>query len=512
MVRRLAGLGMVNWNRLLGDVRSAACTVLRRWLLLILILVLALPSWGSKEDGGDDRIVLGPGAAFLVTTPTGWIFDNEVYRRDGIPAVLLPAGGGKSWYDNDATVIYNFVYDRTRNDGLADFYTEPSSKPPRPGDPKVTRQDLPAISTSDGREARVQDVRGGPSLTRVAYIETPQVVSRIVLSAPDQASFDRAVPAFEGVVKSFRLLAADSGDYLASSGVNRILGMTAETHDEFGAPEGWKKELVQPGVTIYQRVDGKAYGIIAVYAAKPSVGDPLADYEASWRELAQTAFRAGTAPTPKYSVHHHGWQVRIGETGVESGGQSSTLVLAVYSGFGKYTSVLITYNDHSFRPEVDEFIVDYVYPAGWLSGGPWTFRDQRSHQYVNGALVDLGAGGGATRNYTFEKDTYRLEVVIDIDSDHSFLLKETGTYSVSGNKLTLHGRGGTQRELRGGGREVSSRALPIWDRTYTFKLLQTAAGAPHGPGLVLWGVEENDLDGGYSGFIPNAFVYVLGYH
>ena len=478
--------------------------VSRRWLPLLLVMLFALPVLGLKEEGGDG-IVLGPGAAFRVTAPTGWIFDNEGCRHYRIPAVIYPLGG-KSWYENDATVIYNFVYDRAQNDGLADFF----SQPPRPGEPEVTRQDLPALTTSDGREARILDLRRGGSLSRVAYIETPKVVSRIVLSAPDQASFDKAVPAFEKVVKSFRLLAADSGEYLACSGADAILGMTAETHDQIVPPKGWKQESGSPGVTIYQRTDGKAYGIISAYAAKPSDGDPQADYQAAWRELAQTTFTAGAAPVPRSSTHRQGWQIRIGETQVERGGQPSSVIVAVFSGFGKYTSILICFNDSSFRSEIEDFLANYVFPSGWLGSGRWTFRDSRSRQYVDGELVHLGEHGYAARSYTFGKDTYRLEAVIQLDSDRSVLLNERGTYSVRGNKLTLNGQGGTQREVRAG-REISSRALSLWDRTYTFKLLEVAE-AYHGPYLVLWGVEENDIDGGYSGFIPNAFVYICGYH
>ena len=228
----------------------------------------------------------------------------------------------------------------------------------------------------------------------------------MALSAPDQASFDQSIPAIEKVVKSFRLLAADSGEFLACSEADGILGITAETHDQIVPPKGWKQGPGKPGVTIYQRIDGKAYGIIAAYAAKPGDGDAQADYEAAWRELAQTAFQAVTAPNPKPIILDQGWQIKTGETRVEKDGRSTTVILAVFLGFGKYTSIHICFNNGSFRAEIEDFQVSYVYPSGWLGSGFWTFKDSRSCQYVNGKLVNLSDQVDATRSYTFGKDTY----------------------------------------------------------------------------------------------------------
>lgn len=129
---------------------------------------------------------------------------------------------------------------------------------------------------------------------------------------------------------------------------------------------------------------------------------------------------------------------------------------------------------------------------------------------MDGQLVKLSDDGYASRRYDFGKDTYRFQGEIKLDPDYYVLLNESGTYSVNGNRLTLIGEGGTQRKLDRDGRTITSRSLPAWSRTYTFKMVDVDE-AIHGPYLVLGGVEANDIDGAHD-FFPNAFVYVRGYH
>lgn len=66
----------------------------RLFLSLLLLTLLAGPGFGLVEEGGSE-VTLGPGAAFEVTAPAGWIFDNESCRRYFTDVVIYPLG--KSW-------------------------------------------------------------------------------------------------------------------------------------------------------------------------------------------------------------------------------------------------------------------------------------------------------------------------------------------------------------------------------------------------------------------------------
>lgn len=481
--------------------------ILRRWLPLLLVVLSALPVRGLKEEAGAG-IVLGPIAAFKVKAPKGWVFDNETHRLY-VNASIYPSG--KAWSEN-APAINSYIHSKY---GHTLDYNMTRELRGEEKNRKSTHRDLPTLTTGDGREARVRDLgkdRSG-KLVRVAYIDAPEVYCKLVLIAPDQTSFESGVVAFEEVVKSFHFLGPESGEYLASSEARRLLIATTEIRGipRFVLPQGWQQEHSSAGLSMYRRSSGNAFGLIAAYDSKPSGGDPQADYEAAWKELVSSAFGAGPPPVPESKLDYDGWQVRVGEGAVKRDGRETNIMLAVFSGFGRRASILCLFSDDSFVSELEKMI-ESVHPYGSLRGS-WATGSQSSPQYVGGKLVEIGDGGYASRCYTFDQDgTYDFLAEIKLDSDHYVLSSERGTYSASGSSLTLHGQGGTRSE-RKDGQVISSRALPAWKRTYTFKLVDIPE-AYHGPDLVLEGVEENELDGAYAGgtLLPRSFSYTRGYH
>lgn len=452
-----------------------------------------------KQEGGDG-LVLGYHAAFKVTAPSGWIFDNE--SSEYTPAVIYP--NGKSWEGNDAPVISNDIhrkYGSTLEETLLRL---------RSGNSGPSPTELPTLATTDGRVARVQQVE---KFQRVAYVDVPEAYCEISLSAPDQASFDKALPAFEEVVKSFRFFGPDSGEYLASSGVRNLLRRTTEARDLllYAPPEGWTKELDNPEVRIYRRVKDKTYGLLGVYPRWSSNGSPEADYELAWNELVRSAFGVGSAPAPQSRVQD-GCQVKVGQAVVKMGDQQTTVMLAVFTGGGRSTSFLASFNDSSFLADIQSVLNSchaYYTVTGGL--GQWSAGVGGTQAYVDGRWVQLAEDGFASRRYAFTESSYQFQGEAKLPSGHYILLNESGTYTVSGNHLNMVGQGGTHRELDRDGKPISSRALPPWSRTYTYKMVDIKE-AVHGPYLILRGVEENSLDGGYEDFFPNSFIYVRGYH
>ena len=151
----------------------------------------------------------------------------------------------------------------------------------------IPYRDLAPIITSDGREAQIRGF--GSFGKRVAYIETPDFICIFYLSAPDKASGEKGLPAFDAIVSSFRYHGADSPKSKARREVRRILLGTTEIREILRGPPSpaWEKhEPSKPGVSIYQRTEGDSFGVLASYTSKPSAGDSLEDYQkpgASWR-------------------------------------------------------------------------------------------------------------------------------------------------------------------------------------------------------------------------------------
>lgn len=459
--------------------------------LLLVLLLLFSPAQGLQEEGASG-LVLGPSMSFQVTAPPGWILDDETCVQTRYGSVIYPVGAD-AWGDKGPSIT-NSVYDRAY-DYEAKLIAAELANPRK----------LAVLTTSDGQTARVFEDSEG-KFGRIAYIETPESVCRISLTAPDAVSLAKSIPVFEAVVGSYRYFGPESGVHLAHAAIQGLLLRTAEVSDRSSPPKGWARVPGKPGITVYQRAEGDSFGIAAVYASKPSEGDPQADYEIAWRQLA---FTDSPAPTPKSEIHHSGWQMRTGEKTELVNGKPTTTLVTVYSGYGKYTAVLVSYNDQSYRPNLQDFLNWGIAPAGSINGGDWTFRDTRIYdrQIVNGKRVDTEY---ATRSYRFGRDTYTFEGSIALKSGELIKLEESGTLSVTGNKLTLRGQGGTREEARADGVRTSE-ALPPWERVYTFRLV-TFEVAMHGPFLVLEGVEENEIDGAFDSRFPKAFVYVLGFH
>ena len=181
-------------------------------LIVALILIFATPAWSSKEEAGAG-VVYGPGHAYKLGAPKGWIFDNESGRGQGLHAVIYPAG--ESWRESKV-VAYSGV--TQKDGGSLQSVIDDDEKKFRLNSPNLIVEELPALKTSDDRTAIVRKFRGDTfgNYELVAYIDTPEVVCQIVLSARNEESFTLGESAFSHIVGSFKFLAVDSDRYIES--------------------------------------------------------------------------------------------------------------------------------------------------------------------------------------------------------------------------------------------------------------------------------------------------------
>lgn len=179
------------------------------WLLALLVL---LPAFASREEGGSG-VVYGPGHAYLLKAAKGWIFDNESGRSQGIHAVSYPVG--QSW-KNGSVVVYSGTTPKTKSgfDGVL----EDDLKAFKEQNPDLKMKEEEPLLTGDGRRALVRKFSGDRfgNIELVAYIDTPEVVCEIVMSARDPGSFESGKIGFRAFLSSFRLLSSDPDSYFQS--------------------------------------------------------------------------------------------------------------------------------------------------------------------------------------------------------------------------------------------------------------------------------------------------------
>jgi pantothenate synthetase len=159
---------------------------------------LSFPADQGAGLSEDECVLYGEDYLFALTKPSGWIVDTEVGKEHGIDAVFAPADGSVSIYpqvwQKQGTLTLTDVIEQD----LAEF---------RRATPEVEALEAPQMRLADGLMVSVRRFDlGQGSREAVAYIDQLLVVVVIVLRAEDAAAFERAWPAFEALVQSYRPL------------------------------------------------------------------------------------------------------------------------------------------------------------------------------------------------------------------------------------------------------------------------------------------------------------------
>lgn len=132
-----------------------------------------------------------------------------------------------------------------------------------------------------------------------------------------------------------------------------------ETFDiaTYTAPKDFKKDSKQ-GAVIYTHVNTTtgSFCVIAIYASTASAGDEQKDFANEWNDLVVTPYKAEANPKTETQANADGWKEVAGAAPVKQDGIDSYVVLTVFSGFGKTTSVLVNFNDQVYLSQVDSLL------------------------------------------------------------------------------------------------------------------------------------------------------------
>ena len=126
-------------------------------------------------------------------------------------------------------------------------------------------------------------------------------------------------------------------------------------------PKGWKKiakvENGNAGVAFYEdnETTGK-FCVITLFGAIESLGNPKKDFESEWNNRAVKGFKAAASPRRLPPESFEGWTVIAGGSKIEYEGRNATIILTMFSGFGKIVSVLAISDDKSYKTQIEAFI------------------------------------------------------------------------------------------------------------------------------------------------------------
>ena len=241
---------------------------------------------------------------------------------------------------------------------------------------------------------------------------------------------------------------------LASFGVS--LAQSVETFDiaTYRVPAGWQKRIDQNSALIATEDRSDAtFCLITVIKSLPSLDTPKKSFAASWLTVVKESVTVAAAPQMLPEENKGGWQALSGFSPFEKNGEKGIVVLLNISGYGKMMNVLILTNTQKYESNITAFLESINLKT------PETNTSQQSAPQRNevGTTLDVigswgasasgqssyevshGLSGYVKKQYTFfPNGTYEfLLKTFTYASDKLIFGKETGTYQLSGNSLTI---------------------------------------------------------------------------
>ncbi len=226
-----------------------------------------------------------------------------------------------------------------------------------------------------------------------------------------------------------------------------------ETFDlaTYTVPKGWKKINDSRDVTGYAITDNQngTYCQVAIYKCMKSMGNAQLDFEAEWSDLIVKPYKVTTKPEVGPSTSEDGWEAKSGVAPFDFNGAQSIAMLVTMSGFSTRMSIVILTNTQDYQTAIEGFLESVILKKPEASSQPvivnnatiiGTWLKASSMHQSYGAVIAYAHEGYSKEQYTlndngaytFVSKTFRSSY------DKILLVKENGTYEITGNNLTVN--------------------------------------------------------------------------
>jgi hypothetical protein len=218
-----------------------------------------------------------------------------------------------------------------------------------------------------------------------------------------------------------------------------------ETFDiaTFQPPKGWTRQTGQNTIQ-FSAANETDYCLITLYRSIPGIGNAKENSDAAWKTLVKEAVNISTAPKFVSLTGFRGWEIYTTHAPFEKSGSNGVAMLVTASGFGKMMNALILTDTQAYESEIAAFLgsidlkAQQSKPAGETNSaivGQWGV----AHSDQSSFAVSNGISGYIKKQYTFNPDgTYEFLIkTFAYTSTNLLFTKETGTYQLSGNTLTV---------------------------------------------------------------------------
>lgn len=238
------------------------------------------------------------------------------------------------------------------------------------------------------------------------------------------------------------------------------LSTFAQSHESFDiatfqSPGGWKKQTKE-GVVIYNTSNQQkgTYAMISLYRSGESSGNAKTDFETDWQQFIAGQLGVKNRPQIEPVKTSEGWQIITGGAAFESELGTSAVILSTFSGYGKTFSLAAIFNSQEHLPVIESFVSSIRLRKPETGSQPATTPGNDAVSI----LGTWGMGTSGTQRYDDYKNPYavnnygymKAQYTFDSNGTYSFvsktfrmtfnkilLVKESGTYQISGNNLTI---------------------------------------------------------------------------
>jgi len=254
-----------------------------------------------------------------------------------------------------------------------------------------------------------------------------------------------------------------------------------ETFDlvTYTPPGGWKKEVTE-NITSYSMVNKKnnSWCQVGIIKSTSSKGSIEQDFESEWQDLIVKNYKPTQAPQVNEVQQTDGWKIKTGAGKFTFNNSDAIAMLTTMSGFNRCVSIVATTNSQDYLKDIEALLssVDLEKPETNVQLPTnndnvsiiATWSKSAGARTADGDPAAAGVGGYTKDQYTFNANgTYTfVSKTFKMSSDKIILVKENGTYKVSGTTISIQPQKSvTQAWSKEGGVDKWGKLLSTQNRT-----------------------------------------------
>ena len=259
-----------------------------------------------------------------------------------------------------------------------------------------------------------------------------------------------------------------------------------QTYDvlSYNLPKGWQQNEVTGSkqLTFTDKKTGE-YAIALLVKSAASDGPAADNFINYWNRLVKGSVKVFGEPAMSGKGADNGWEILSGFGRYADGADTGTVTLLSASGGGRATAVVLMTNTNKYQAALEELINSFeLSNVAKTSSSTFPFTGLWADYAVERNAYQQYTTGYLRKEYQFNPDgtyTFRKKNFMT-NSNEIYFVSETGTYSVSGNRLTITpGQGKTEfwekaKSLKNDEWGIFSRSEKhkLETVTYTFELLE----------------------------------------